>query len=141
MSYRDHRVECVKRSNTTFEESTLDDLKCLIRDLSLKERAFELIHPDKSRAIEKIMLLGKAAVEPLIEAFDTSNLEGRGWIIYLLGELVDNGEIAPIVEYLTVNKGKMSNDEGNPLNMLNSRTLGRLLHAAQKSETRSAFEF
>jgi hypothetical protein len=118
----------------------LDELKCLIRDLSLKEREFELIHPMKASAIEKIMQFGERAVEPLIEAFDTSDLDAKGWIIYLLGVLMDNRVIAPISEYFKVNEEEIHSSEADPLETLDSCEIRRLINEGKQLETRTDSE-
>jgi len=115
-------------------------LQGLIRDLSLKEREFELMHPKKSKAIEKLMQLGEAAVEPLIEAFDGADMEARGWIIYLLGELMDRGALLPISRYLNVDEEKIRNREADALKNFDSRELKRLIKGAKQLEARTDSE-
>lgn len=136
MNPSDHRFGWGNEFESPFERATpLDELKCLIHDLSLKEREFELIHPAKSRAIEKIMRLGERAVEPLIDAFDHANLEARGWIIYLLGVLMDHRVVAPISEYFAVHGEKLRNSEVDPLETLDSCKIRRLINEGKQTET------
>ncbi len=141
MSPSDQRFGWGNEFGQTFERSVpLDELKCLIQDLSLKEREVELIHPAKSRAIEKIMRLGEIAVEPLIEAFDNSDLEAKGWIIYLLGMLMDDRVIAPISEYFKVNEEKIRSREVDPFETLDSCEIRRLINVGKQLETRTDSE-
>jgi hypothetical protein len=130
MKSPNQRVVRGNKVEPPFERATLsDEFKCLIQDLSLKEREYELIHPAKSRAIEKIMQLGEIAVEPLIEAFDNSDLEAKGWIIYLLGVLLDNRVIAPISEFFSnINEEKIRGREVDPLKFLDSCKIRRLIN-------------
>lgn len=107
---------------------TSEEFGILIRDLGLKEREFELIHPDKSRAIEKILQLGEIAVEPLIDALDTADPEAKAWIIFLLGELMDQGVIIPISKYLNANEEKVRTSTGDALKNVGSREIKRLIN-------------
>jgi len=97
------------------EKTTTEELKGLIQDLSLKEQGVELVHPQKSIAIERIMQLGEIAVEPLVDALDYANLEARGWIIFLLGMLLDSKTLDPISTYLKANEEKIRNGEVDAL--------------------------
>ena len=107
---------------------TPEEFGILIRDLGLKEREFDLIHPDKSRAIEKILQLGKIAVEPLIEALDTADPEAKVWIIFLLGELMDRRLIIPISKYLNANEEKIRTSNVDALKNFGSREIKRLIN-------------
>ena len=136
MSPSDQRFTGGNECEPTIERpALLDELQCLIRDLNLKEREFELIHPAKSRAIEKIMRIGEIAVEPLIEAFDKCNLEAKGWIIYLLGVLIDHRIIAPISEYFKVNEETIRSRAINPMETLDSDEIRRLITKGKEIET------
>jgi hypothetical protein len=107
---------------------TSEEFGSLIRDLGLKEREFELIHPDKSRAIVKILQLGEIAVEPLIEALDTADPEAKAWIIFLLGELMDRRVLIPISKYLNANEEKIRTSNVDALKNLGSREIKRLIN-------------
>ena len=107
---------------------TSEEFGILIRDLGLKEREFDLIHPDKSRAIEKILQLGDIAVEPLIEALDTADPEAKVWIIFLLGELMDRRVIIPISKYLNANEEKIRTSNVDALKNFGSREIKRLIN-------------
>ena len=107
---------------------TSEEFGILIRDLGLKEREFDLIHPDKSRAIEKILQLGEIAVEPLIEALDTADPEATVWIIFLLGELMDGRVIIPISKYLNANEEKIRTSNVDALKNFGSREIKRLIN-------------
>jgi len=122
------------------EKPLSEELQGLIQDLSLKERTFELIHPKKSKAIEKLMKLGAAAVAPLIEAFDHADAEARGWIIYLLGELMDGGALLPISRYLNTDEEKIRDREADALKNFDSRELKRLIKGAKQLEARTDSE-
>jgi HEAT repeat protein len=126
-----------KSSESTRETPLSEELKGLIRDLSLKEREFELIHPKKSKAIEKLMQRGEAAVEPLIEAFDDADAESRGWIIYILGALTDRGALLPISWYLNADEEKIRTIEADALRNFDSREIKRLIKAAKQIEARA----
>jgi len=108
------------------EEDYLRDLKGLIQDLSLKEREFELMHPRKSKAIERIMELGDVAVEPLIDALDNVDEEARGWIIFLLGMILDGRTLVPISSYVKANEEKIRTRDGEALKEF-EREIGRLI--------------
>ena len=100
---------------SSHEKTATEELKGLIQDLSLKEQGVELVHPQKSIAIERIMQLGKKAVEPLVDALDYADSEARGWIIFLLGMLLDSKTLAPISKYLKANEEKIRNGEDDAL--------------------------
>lgn len=100
---------------SSHEKTATEELKGLIQDLSLKEQGVELVHPQKSIAIERIMQLGKIAVEPLVDALDHADSEARGWIIFLLGMLLDSKTLAPISKYLKANEEKIRNGEVDAL--------------------------
>ena len=141
MSFQDQRFGHCNKFETTFKKSTPEELKGLIQDLSLKERELELINSEKVRAIEKIMQLREIAIEPLIEALDNADLEAKGWIIYLLGELLDNRAIVSIYKYLNANEEKIRNSEGDALKNLDSREIRRLIKKAKQIETRNESTF
>jgi hypothetical protein len=121
------------------ETSTSEELKGLIQDLSLKEREFEVMHPEKSRAIERIMELGDIAVEPLVEALDNADEEARGWIIFLLGMLVDGRTLVPISTYVKANEEKIRTGDDEALKTFELE-IGRLIKEARQLDTRSDAE-
>jgi HEAT repeat protein len=108
-----------------------EEVQQLILDLSLQEREQELIHPRKSRAIERLLQLGEAAVEPLLDALETADLEARGWILYLLGVLMDRRAVVPISSYLNREEEMLRRGEVDPLLQLDGRVLRRLLKEAR----------
>ena len=134
MSRLNRELGYCTRSESEHDKPLSEELEGLIQDLSLKERAFELIHPKKSKAIEKLMRLGAAAVAPLIEAFDHADAEARGWIIYLLGELMESGALLPISRYLNIDEEEMRNREVDTLKNFDSRELKRLIKKAKQLE-------
>jgi HEAT repeat protein len=128
------------KAKPKLEKPLSEVLKDLIQDLSLEEREFELMHPKKSKAIEKLMKLGEAVIEPLIEAFDDADAEARGWIIYLLGELMDRGALFPILRYLNVDEEKIRDMGADALSNFDSREIKRLIKAAKEIEPRADSE-
>lgn len=129
-----------KSSESKRETLLSEEFKGFIQDLSLKEREFELIHPKKSKAIEKLMQLGEAAVEPLIEAFDDADAESRGWIIYIVGALTDRGALLPIFRYLNLDEEKIRTIGADALRNFDSREIKRLIKAAKQLEARTDSE-
>jgi HEAT repeat protein len=121
------------------EEDYSPDLKGLIQDLSLKEREFEVMHPAKSTAIERIMELGDRAVEPLLNALDNADEEARGWIIFLLGMLVDGRTLVPISTYVKANEERIRTGDGEALKAFELE-IGRLIKENRQLDTRSDAE-
>ncbi|RZN40307.1 MAG: hypothetical protein EFT35_03105 [Methanophagales archaeon ANME-1-THS] len=115
VSKRDKLSEKSEPLSYTEEEDYSPDLKGLIHDLSLKEREFEVLHPEKSSAIERIIELGDRAVEPLLNALDDADEEARGWIIFLLGMVVDGSTLVPISTYVKANEEKIRSGDGEAL--------------------------
>ncbi|RZN33695.1 MAG: hypothetical protein EFT35_10190 [Methanophagales archaeon ANME-1-THS] len=140
MSCSNREFGYCKSSESTRETPRSEELKGFIRDLSLKEREFELIHPKKSKAIEKLIQLGEVAVEPLIEAFDEADAETRGWIIYILGALTDRGALLPLSWYLNADEEKIRTIEADALSNFNSREIKRLVKAAKQLGARTDSE-
>ncbi len=140
MSFAGPCVERKKKTYRAFDKPLLEELQRLIHNLSLKERKFELIHPKKSMAIEKILQLGGIAIEPLLEALDTADAEARGWIIFLLGELLDGRARIHISQYLSTHAEKIRNGESDTFKYLDSREMRRLIKGAKQTEARNGSE-
>lgn len=134
MSWCDREGGYRKRTESRREVPQPEELARLIQDLSLKEREFELIHPKKSKAIEKLIKLGEVAIEPLIEAFDAADTETRGWIMYILGALTDRGALLPLSWCLNLDEEKIRARGADALKEFDSREIKRLVKMAKQVE-------
>gem|GEM_PF-3520064 len=119
------------------ESPRREEVERLIQALSLQDRAHELIHPMKSRAIELLLQLGEAAIEPLLDAFESADREARGWILYLLGVLLDQRAVAPLSAYLNREDELLRREEeADPLLQLDGHVLRRLLQEGREELAR-----
>lgn len=113
------------------EERYPDDLDNLIRDLSLEERELEVMRPEKSSAIERIIELGDRAVAPLLDALDNADEEARGWIIFLLGMVVEGSTLAPLTAYVRANEERIRRGDSETLKGFEEE-VERLIRAMRK---------
>lgn len=137
MAFRDHPDGRVTMAGSADESLRREEAERLIQALSLRDREHELIHPLKSRAIEHLLQLGEAAIEPLLDAFEAADLEARGWILYLLGVMLDQRAVAPLSAYLSRDEELLSRDEADdPLLQLDGHVLRRLLQEGREELAR-----
>jgi HEAT repeat protein len=137
MAFCDHPKGRVKMAGSADESPRREEVERLIQALSLRDRERELIHPMKSRAIEHLLQLGEAAIEPLLDAFESADLEARGWILYLLGVLLDQRAVAPLSAYLNREDELLRREEeADPLLQLDGHVLRRLLQEGREELAR-----
>lgn len=133
MAFCDHPHGRVKMAGSADESLRRDEVERLIHALSLQDRERELIHPLKSRAIEHLLQLGEAAIEPLVDAFEAADREARGWILYLIGVLLDQRAIAPLSAYLNREDELLRREEAaDPLLQLDAHVLRQLLQEGRE---------